>query len=402
MKQEILAVILALLVVGSLGVGYFAGSQMNFRTSTSTSTAFVSATSTFITTQTSTLTSTETLPVYDEAPIPLSTVETGNVSTTAVSMFIDPYNSGVYLTYLNSTTMTVLDASTFRQVANVDLPSQTYGVLALDSANDTLYVVYDGGIAVVDGATNSIIKEFSTEFSAVAYNPTLGVYYAGQSQSVQASSENPPVSLLEVSLTSRAVVANVTISFSPVGPGFGGIYLDQSTNMVYLVGCDQMGLVCDSMVSVINGTSGRLVATDHLGSGYYPNAVLNPQTITLYVTGASQLDSIDGYSGSIIYAANPQTCGPFIGMDLATPSDQIVVAPQNYNYILMYDGSTLALVNMYSLPASPAFVTYDPGNNQIYVLLQEPPATLVSFHNVSSEGHVNNTLIGDDQNCPLP
>jgi len=395
MRQEILAVILALLVVGSLGVGYLAGGQMNVRTTTSTSTTLISTTTTYITTQTSTLTSTVTLPVYDEAPIPISTVETGNVSTTAVSMYIDPYNSGVYLTYLNSTTMTVLDASTLRQVANVDLPSPTYGVLALDSVNDTLYVGYDGGIAVVNGATNAIIKEFSTEFPASAYNPTLGVYYAGAPLMQN-------LSLLEVSLSSRAIVANVTIGFSPEAPGFGGIYLDQSTNMVYLVGCNQMGLVCDSMVSVVNGTSGRLVATDQLGSDYYPNAVLNPLTSTLYVTGDSQLDSIDGYTGSIIYAANPQTCGPFVGMDLATPSDQIVVAPQNYDYILMYDGSTLAMVNMYSLPASPAMVAYDPGNNQIYVLLQEPPATLVSFHNVSSEGHVNSTLIGNDQNCPLP
>jgi len=361
---------------------------MNVRTSTLTSTATIPTTSTSIITQTSTLTRTVTLPIYDEAPVPVSTVETGNVSTTALSMYIDPYNSGVYLTYLNSTVMTVLDASTLRQVVNVNLPSATYGVLALDSANDTLYVVYDGGIVAVNGATNTIIKEFGTGFPAVAYNPSLGVYYAMQNQS-----------LLEVSLASRAIIANVTIGFSPTAPGLGGIYLNQMTNTVFLVGCNQMGLVCDSYVSVVNGTSGRLIATDHLGSDYYPNAVLNPQTNTLYVTGNSQLDSISGYTGSIIYAANPLTCGPFIGMDLATPSDQIVVAPQDYNYILMYDGSTLALVNMYSLSASPAAVAYDPGNNQIYVLLQEPPATLVSFHNVSSEGHVNSTLIGDDQNC---
>lgn len=387
MKNEVVAVILVLLVVGSLGIGYLAGGQTIVRTTMSTSTAVTSTISTYITTQASTLTSTVTLPVYDEAPIPISTVETGNVSTTAVSMYIDPYNSGVYLTYLNSTTMTVLDASTFKQVANLDLPSPTYGVLALTPANDTLYVAYNDGIAVVNGATNAIIKEFGTEFSANAYNPTLGVYYAMQNQS-----------LVEVSLSSGDVVGNVTIAFSPVSPS-GGILLNQSTNMVYLVGCDQMGLACDSMVSVVNGTSGRLVATDHLGSDYYPNAVLNPQTSTLYVTGNSQLDSINGYTGSIIYAANPLTCGPFIGMDLATPSNQIVVAPQNYNYILIYDGTTLALVNMYSLPASPAAVAYNPGNNQIYVLLQEPPTSLVSFHNVSTEGHVNSTFIGDDQNC---
>jgi hypothetical protein len=36
MRQEILAVILVILVIGSLGVGYFAGSQMNLRTITAT------------------------------------------------------------------------------------------------------------------------------------------------------------------------------------------------------------------------------------------------------------------------------------------------------------------------------------------------------------------------------
>ena len=48
MRQEILAVILALLVVGSLGVGYLAGGQMNVRMATSTATVTTTTTS-FIT-----------------------------------------------------------------------------------------------------------------------------------------------------------------------------------------------------------------------------------------------------------------------------------------------------------------------------------------------------------------
>jgi len=45
MRQEILAVVIALLIVGSLGVGYFLGSQVNVRTTTSTSSVSTTTTS---------------------------------------------------------------------------------------------------------------------------------------------------------------------------------------------------------------------------------------------------------------------------------------------------------------------------------------------------------------------
>ena len=45
MRQEILAVIFGLLIVGSLSVGYFAGSQMNVKTTIITSTQTIKASS---------------------------------------------------------------------------------------------------------------------------------------------------------------------------------------------------------------------------------------------------------------------------------------------------------------------------------------------------------------------
>jgi hypothetical protein len=75
LKNEFLAVILVLLVVGSLGVGYFAGSQANVRTTTST--AFLSTTTTATATTTSTQTITTTLSQAPPAGISLQVAVNG-------------------------------------------------------------------------------------------------------------------------------------------------------------------------------------------------------------------------------------------------------------------------------------------------------------------------------------
>ncbi len=63
MRQEIFAVVLVLLVVGSLGAGYFAGSQVPVKTTTDTSTITSIATAT--STVTSATTTTQTMVTTD-------------------------------------------------------------------------------------------------------------------------------------------------------------------------------------------------------------------------------------------------------------------------------------------------------------------------------------------------
>ena len=75
------------------------------------------------------------------------------------------------------------------------------------------------------------------------------------------------------------------------------------------------------------------------------------------------------------------------------------MVPQNYNYLLVYDGQFGNLVNMYSLPSSPQYIAFNPNTDEIYVIISK---SLLTLHGVASTGHVNNTLTGADQNCLPP
>jgi hypothetical protein len=99
--------------------------------------------------------------------------------------------------------------------------------------------------------------------------------------------------------------------------------------------------------------------------------------------------------GTVIYNYYPDTCGPFIGMADDPALNQVIMAPQNYNYLLVYNGFG-NLLNMYSLPDSPQFVAFNPVTNETYVIVSE---SLLTFKGVVSVGHVNDILIGAGQFC---
>jgi hypothetical protein len=77
--------------------------------------------------------------------------------------------------------------------------------------------------------------------------------------------------------------------------------------------------------------------------------------------------------------------------------NQVILAPQDYNYLLVYNGWFGSLVNMYSLPATPQYVAFNPVTNETYVILSE---SLLAFKGAASTGHVNETLIGAGHDCP--
>ena len=86
-------------------------------------------------------------------------------------------------------------------------------------------------------------------------------------------------------------------------------------------------------------------------------------------------------------------------MAIIPSSDQVLMIPQGYNFLLVYNGTTGALVNMYSLPGPANGVAYSPNTDELYVATN---ADLLSFHDVLATGNVNATLIGAGQACLPP
>jgi hypothetical protein len=193
-----------------------------------------------------------------------------------------------------------------------------------------------------------------------------------------------------VGADARTGVVTVNVSI-----GYGAdILVNPQMNLVYAVGCVEYGLACNSTVSVVNGTNGKLVNQTDLGSPYYASAALDENTGLIYVSGEAELVELNSL-GNVIYNSYPETCGPFLSMAVSSTLGQVIIAPQNYNYILVYNEQFGNLINMYSLPSPAQYVAFNPTTNETYAIISD---SLIAFHSVGA-GYVNATLIGVDGFC---
>jgi hypothetical protein len=375
MRSDVIAVLLVVAILAGAGAGYLVG-YANERTVTSVST--------FVTTSTTTMT--------ERTPIPITSVETGNISIggSPYTIAVNPNASRIYVAG-GSNVLTVVDAVSRTVVAAVTLPSAYNSGIAIDYKTGTVYVLIEGGIAVVNGTTNTVVKELPANFGygSIAFDSSTDILY-GSPETV--SFGNSVGYLVGIDARTGAITANVSIGYWA-----SDIVVNPKLNLIYAVGCAQ-SFVCDSVISVVNGTSAKLMNETTLGSVYYATATIDGKTGTVYVSGDSQLVALNPY-GTVIYNYYPDTCGPFSSMADDPALNQVIMAPQNYNYLLVYSGSFGNLLNMYSLPGAPQYVAFNPVTNETYVIVSQ---SLLAFYGATSTGYVNDTLIGAGQFCPLP
>jgi hypothetical protein len=153
------------------------------------------------------------------------------------------------------------------------------------------------------------------------------------------------------------------------------------------------------MASAVNGTNGQILNKVTIGNDAYPRVTMNLATNVAYVSGSAQLVALDGNTGKITFEVNSLVCGTFDSMAADTSTSQLLAVDLDGNYVMAYDGTSGALVNMYSFPASPEYVVFNSNSNVGYVTMA---SQLLAFQNSASPGHVNSTLTGSGQNCPLP
>ncbi len=383
MRSEIIGVILAVLVVASLSAGYLAGNG-NRQTYTLT------LTSTLTSVGTSTVESTATSSMVMGSPIPIVSVETADISIggSPRTIAVNPNASRIYVADWFSKNLTVVDASSHLVIARIQLPASSNNGIAIDYNANLVYVQVEGGVAEINGTTNKVVGELPLNFGpgSLAYNPSTHVIYG--------SPETGNGSIVGADVRTGSVVANISLGYRA-----NSVALDSRTDMVYAVGCDLQGLVCNSVISSVNGTSEKLLNQIHLGSASYARVIIDQKTNLVYVSGEAQLVALNGTDGKVIYNSNPQTCGPFDSLAVIPSSNQVLAVTLDYDYLLVYDGASGALVNMYSFSSTPQYVAFNPNTNELYVTLS---GQLLTFHNVATTGHVNSTLIGSGQNCLPP
>ncbi len=388
MRKAVVTALLTVLVVSSFGAGYLAGSGIS-RTETLTSTSTLMELSTV--TVGKTVTSTTTSTVLIGQPIPVASVEIANITVAGGNaVAVNSNSSRVYV--LGSSSLTVVDASSHSVLASVSLPGKNQGGivnagLAIDSSTGMVYASLEGEVVMVNGSTNSVAGTLPFSLGTLAFDSATGMLWGTQPFESR---------VVEVDPGTGSVVANVSVGFAPYG-----IAVDSHNDMVYSAGCSG-DFVCGSEAALVNGTSGTLVTTVSLSSLYYSTMTLNPETDVLYVSGERMLAALNGTNGQEIFQAgyaDTQTCSPFLDMAINPSSNQVLMVPQDYDYLLVYDGASGALVNMYSFPEPIHSVAFDPATNEIYVT---ESGELLALHNSVSTGNVNSTAIGSHQNCLPP
>ena len=370
--------------------------EANERTVTSVSTLVSTSTSTVtsvsIEVQTTTATVNGATTVIGGTPIPITSVETGNISIGgspyAYTIAVNPNASRIYVAS-GTNVLTVVNSVSHDVVARVTLPAASEGGISIDYKTGTVYVLVQNGIAEINGTTNQVVGELPINFSfgSIAFDSATDTIYG--STGLYNGSTNTG-SLIGVDPHTGTVTANVSIGYWATE-----VLVNPQLNLIYGVGCNQQGLFCDSTISVVNATNARLMNETTLGSAYYATATIDEKTGFIYVSGESQLAALNPY-GTLIFNYYPDTCGPFISMTDDPAQNQVIMAPQNYNFLLVYNGWFGNLLSMYSLPDSPQYVAFNPVTNETYVIVS---GSLLTFKGITNPGHVNDTEIGAGQIC---
>lgn len=303
-----------------------------------------------------------TLPIVGQnlPPISISSVKTADIPVGGYprTIAVNPNASRIYVADWFSSNLTVVDALNYSVIAKVALPASSNNGIAIDYDSGTVYVLVEGGVAIVNGSTDKVIGELRLDFGpgALAYDPATHILYGSEG----GLSENGTMggSLVGVDVRTGSVVANISLGYSA-----DGIAVDSNTHMVYAVGCAG-SFVCGSHASVINGSSETLLDTVNIGSWGYPRVAVDPKTDVVYVTGVTQLVALNGKSGKLIFNSNPLVCGPFDSVAVIPASNQVLAITLASDYVFVYDGATGALVNMYSWTAEPQYVAFNPNTGE--------------------------------------
>jgi hypothetical protein len=401
MRKQVIAAAISILVVAGLGVGYlatstsrnpetsFSMSNFTYQTLVSSETINSTVRNNTSVTQYYILTSTLTKTWAPGQPIPVASIETANITIGGYrGIALDQRSGRIYVA--GGSHLLVIDTISHSQVANITLPGAALGGIAIDDRAKAVFVSVHGEVAEIDASTNSIVGGFPFDVTGpLAYNPSTHVIYG--------YSATHGRFLVGADVRTGTIVANISVG--PTGWYGNDVLVNPNTGMVYAVGCHQEGQVCGGPVTVVNGTSETLAKTVDLNPGTYPTLVLNPVTNVVYLS-ALGVATISGTDDSI-FRMSPEACGPFPGMAVIPSSNQIAMV--DGSYLLVFDGASGKLVNMYYFPPSrsyPVYVGYNQATDEFYTTTNN--GQLVSFHDVAATGNVNSTLIRTEPNCPLP
>jgi YVTN family beta-propeller protein len=258
---------------------------------------------------------------------------------------VDPDTHKVYVTNFKSTTVTVIDGNTNKNVSEIEVGSSPYGI-GIDTKTKMLYVAREGAniLTVVNITSGTIVKEIQlVEPYDIAVNSKTNKVYV-------TSDKAHLISVIDGS--TNEIVKTFDVD-DPCGIG-----VNDETNMVYVTS------ESSNKLHVIDGVTNNLVASIDVGKS--PRGIAtNPRTNMVYVTNqlSGTVDVIDGFKNKIVDSIPVGTTPRRVVVNPDT--DILYVSNQISNSISVIDGSTNEVID--SIPVEQPFeLVINPKTNKVY------------------------------------
>jgi YVTN family beta-propeller protein len=258
---------------------------------------------------------------------------------------VDVKNSKVYVTNFKSTTVTVIDGNTNKNVSKIEVGSSPYGI-GINSETKMLYVAREHAdiLTVVNVTSGTIVKEIPlVEPYDIAVNSKTNKVYV-------TSDKAHLVSVIDGS--TNEIVKTFDVN-DPCGIG-----VNDETNMVYVTS------ESSNKLHVIDGATNNLITSIDVGKS--PRGIVaNPRTNMVYVTNqlSGTVDVIDGAQNKIV---DTITVGTTPRRVVVNPDTNILyVSNQISNSLSVIDGSTNKVID--SIPVEQPFeLVINPKTNKLY------------------------------------
>lgn len=184
-------------------------------------------------------------------------------------MAVDPGTHKVYVS--NSYGMSVIDGATNTVIKQLSFNTMMYWV-AVDPGTHTVYVTHSGGsgVTMIDGTTDTVTATIDTEWKGygVAVDPVTHRVYVSNYRG-----DTGPGRVTVLDGLSHRIIARITVDGFPIG-----VAVDPVTRTVYV------GNPGNNTVSTIDASTNTVTDTIAAGSDGYGVAV-DPGLHTAYVSG---------------------------------------------------------------------------------------------------------------------
>ncbi len=273
----------------------------------------------------------------------------------------DPLAAKLYLTNARSNTISVINSSADKVIANVTV-GRIPTAIDINPITNTIYVANYGSnnVSVIDGSSDRVIDTIQVGYAPDAIAVDTEEASGFKSLVFVANHDSNNVSVIDG-------LTNKVIRSIPVGLGPGDIAIDPVINRIYVANSDSNNISVIDYFST-EGVGFKWQPITNITVGRQPSVLsLNPSTSSLYVanTESDTISVINTNTNRVIYNI-PVDSAPY-GIDVDPSTNTIYVANYGSSSVSVIDGSNNLQIAKIPVGSRPYDVHIDQHSRILYV-----------------------------------